>query len=165
MRSFKAILTRLEDGLAGLLLAIVLGVVTYELTIRGLFGRSNLWTDEISRVLLIALVYIGAVGVTREGRHVRVEILLDFLSPRTRAILDRIVDALCLVFAVSATWLGIEFVRESIRFGLSFAHSNLPFPVWVAQLIVPIGFALISLRLILRLFEPVRHERSDTAEI
>ena len=165
MRAFSAILARLEDGLAGLLLAIVLGVVTYELTVRGLFGRSNLWTDEISRVLLIALVYVGTIGVTRDGRHVRVEILLDFLPPRARAVLDRVTDVLCLIFALSATWLGIEYVRESIRFGLSFAHSNLPFPVWAAQLVVPVGFAFISLRLILRLFEPARHERSETAEI
>ena len=36
-------------------------------------------------------------------------------------------------------------------FGISFAHSNLPFPVWAAQSIVPVAFGLMSLRLVLRL--------------
>jgi len=140
-----------EDALAGLLLFAVLVIVTWELALRGLFGGSHLWTDELSRVLLIALVYVAAIGLTRDGAHVRVEILSSVLGERARKVLARITDALCLVFALAATWLGIGYVQETRLFGISFAHSNLPFDVWVAQLIVPVAFGLISLRLLLRL--------------
>ena len=44
IRRASAILARIEDGIAGLVLAAVLGVVVYELTVRGIFGSSNLWT-------------------------------------------------------------------------------------------------------------------------
>ena len=60
-------------------------------------------------------------------------------------------DLLCLGFAVTATVLGARYVQESALFGISFAHSNLPFPLWAAQSVIPIGFAAISLRLLLRL--------------
>ena len=92
-----------EDGIAAVLLALVLGIVTYELTMRGLLGRSNLWTDELSRVILIAMVYFAAIGVTRDGAHVRVELLLDALPAGLRAVLEKLSDVLCLAFALSAT--------------------------------------------------------------
>ena len=151
MRLADRILRFVEDALAGLLLFAVLVIVTWELALRGFFGGSHLWTDELSRVLLIALVYVAAIGLTRDGAHVRVEILSAMLGKRARNVLARITDALCLVFALSATWLGIGYVQETRLFGISFAHSNLPFDVWVAQLIVPVAFGLISLRLLLRL--------------
>lgn len=151
LRRASGILARIEDGLAGLVLALVLGVVVYELTVRGIFGQSNLWTDELSRVLLIVMTYIGAIGLTRDGANVRVELFIDRLGQGARDILERLIDLLCLAFAVTATVLGYRYVQESALFGISFAHSNLPFPLWAAQSVIPIGFAAISLRLVLRL--------------
>jgi TRAP-type C4-dicarboxylate transport system permease small subunit len=151
LRRASAILARIEDGLAGLVLAAVLGVVVYELTVRGIFGQSNLWTDEMSRVLLIVMTYISAVGLTRDGAHVRVELFTAMLPAKVQSAMEIFSDALCLLFAVSATWLGYKYVQESALFGISFAHSNLPFPLWAAQSIIPIGFGAMSLRLALRL--------------
>ena len=151
LRRLSAILGRIEDGIAGLVLAAVLVIVSYEIVLRSVFGLSNLWTDELSRVLLIAMTYVSAIGLTRDGAHVRIELFVDWLPEPQRAVLERVSDLLCLVFALAATWLGYVYVKESALFGFAFAHSNLPFPVWVTQLIVPIGFAAISLRLALRL--------------
>ena len=133
------------------MLAAVLGVVVYELTVRGIFGRSNLWTDELSRVLLIAMTYLSAVGLTRDGAHVRVELFTAMLPQKAQTALDVLSDALCLLLTATATWLGYKYVQELALFGISFAHSNLPFPLWAAQSIIPIGFGAMSLRLVLRL--------------
>ncbi len=86
VRRASAILARIEDGIAGLVLAAVLGVVVYELTVRGIFGSSNLWTDELSRVLLIAMTYLSAIGLTRDGANVRVELFVDQLGPAPRRV-------------------------------------------------------------------------------
>ncbi|UOM37009.1 TRAP transporter small permease [Acuticoccus sp. I52.16.1] len=151
LRAADRVLRFVEDALAGLILFAVLFIVTWELALRGFFGGSHLWTDELSRVLLIALVYVATIGLTRDGAHVSVEIVPSALGPRARAALERVADALCLVFALAATWYGIGYVEETRMFGISFAHSNLPFDVWVAQLVVPVAFGMISLRLALRL--------------
>lgn len=165
LRRASAILARIEDGLAGLVLAAVLGVVAYELTVRGIFGRSNLWTDEMSRVLLIVMTYISAIGLTRDGAHVRVELFTAMLPPKMQAAMEILSDVLCLVFTASATWLGYKYVQESALFGISFAHSNLPFPLWAAQAVIPIGFGAMSLRLVLRLIgiKPTQHVASVEA--
>jgi C4-dicarboxylate transporter DctQ subunit len=151
LRCFSAILAKIEDGIAAFVLAAVLFIVTYEILLRSVFGMSNLWTDELSRVLLIVMTYVAAIGLTRDGANVRIELFVDLLPGPVRAFLERVVDVLSLFFCLAAAWLGYRYVHESALFGITFAHSNLPFPVWVAQSIVPIGFALMSLRLILRL--------------
>lgn len=151
LRRLSTILAKIEDGIAALVLAAVLLIVTYEILLRSLFGASNLWTDELSRVLLIFMTYIAVIGLTRDGANVRIELFVDTLPSPVRAVLERIVDGLSLIFCLMATWLGYRYVHESAVFGISFAHSNLPLPVWVAQSIVPIGFALMSFRLMLRL--------------
>ena len=145
------LLGQVEDALAGLTLTAVLIIVVYELVARGIFGHSNLWTDELARLLLILLTYIAAVGLARDGANVRVELFVSHLPPTGQSILERLADVLCLAFAATATWLGMKYVIESATFGLSFAHSDLPFPIWVAQSTVPVCFGLMSLRLLLRL--------------
>lgn len=158
------ILARAEDGLAALSLAGVFLLVTYDMTSRTFWGVSLPWSEEFARVLLIMLVYLSAIGLTRRNGHIRVEFIVSLLGEHTQKWLGWFADFLCLVFTLSATWLGIVFVKESIRFNLSFAHSNLPFPVWVAQLIVPTAFALISLRLVLRLLGAGRATQRETGE-
>jgi len=151
-------LGRVEDGLAGLVLAAVLVLVVYELTMRGVFGRSNLWTDEMARVLLIVMTYVAAVGLTRDGANVRVEFFVNWLKPAAQAVIERLGDVLCLGFAATAAWLGLRYVIESATLGISFAHSDLPFPVWMAQATIPFCFTLMSLRLLLRV-AGIRPER------
>jgi len=111
------------------------------------------------------MTYVSAVGLTRDGAHVRVELFTAMLPPKMQSAMDALSDALCLVFAVSATWLGYKYVQESALFGISFAHSNLPFPLWAAQSIIPIGFGAMSLRLALRLIgiRPAQHVASVEA--
>ncbi|WP_417436077.1 TRAP transporter small permease [Hoeflea sp.] len=138
--------------------------MTYDMTSRTFWGVSLPWSEEFARVLLIMLVYLSAIGLTRRNDHIRVEFIVSLLGERAQKRLGWFADFLCLVFTLSATWLGVVFVKESIRFNLSFAHSNLPFPVWVAQLIVPIAFALISLRLILRLLGAGQATQRETGE-
>ncbi len=151
LNRISSVLARAEDGLAVLCLAGVFLLVTYDMTSRTFLGVSLPWSEEFSRVLLIMLVYFSAIGLTRRNDHIRVEFIVGMFGRSAQKKFALLSDLLCLIFALSATWLGVVFVKESIRFNLSFAHSNLPFPVWVAQLIVPVGFSLISLRLVLRL--------------
>ena len=164
LNKVSTLLARAEDGLAVLSLAGVFLLVTYDMTSRTFLGVSLPWSEEFARVLLIMLVYLSAIGLTRRNDHIRVEFVVSLLGERAQRLLGWFADFLCLVFTLSATWLGVVFVKESIRFNLSFAHSNLPFPVWVAQLIVPIAFALISLRLALRLLGARQAPQRETVE-
>ncbi len=165
MRRALRTLSRIEDLVAGLLMAAVLGVVSYELFLRNLVGRSNLWTDELSRVLMIWMVYVAVIGVTRDGAHVRVEFIADSLPPRLRRAAGQISDLLIAGASLCLAWYGLQFVLEGRSFGMLFTHSDLPFPVWVAQTVIPICFTLTAFHALLRCIRPAEARMQAPTEV
>ncbi len=135
--------------IAAIALASALWVLTQEMLARWFFGTSFLWSEDVSRVLLVFLVYFGAAAVAHDDSHIRVEFLLGALPDKARAVAQLIINIACLAFSLTAVWLGFRLVRDTAMLGMSFAHSGLPMPVWVAQSCIPLAFIMMSIRFLL----------------
>ena len=153
MTAAKQLLGWFEYGLGGLILLAGLVIVSLEILGRGFLGFSLLWSEELSRYLLIWTAYMGAAAATRDGSHIRVEFLLHLLPRRWAHRLELFDTTLCLLFTLSLVYAGYLLVGDSRFLGLSPTDSNLPVPIWVFQSIVPLGFALMSLRLAITLVQ------------
>ena len=144
-------LDKLEGALSGALLAAGLGIVALEIFGRSVLGASFLWSEEVSRYLLIWMTYFGVAAAVRDESHIRVIILLDRFSGTVRRMAETVICIVCVVFAAFVTWFGLQLVQDSRSFSLMSADSNLPVPIWMFQSIIPIGFALVVLRFAQRL--------------
>lgn len=71
---------------------------------------SYIWTEELSRFLLIWMIMIGAMLGVREGTHFDVDVWPD-LAPKPNAVLRLISQFFMLLFALVFVFWGIEFVR------------------------------------------------------
>lgn len=69
-----------------------------------------IWTEELSRFLLIWMIMIGAMIGVREGTHFDVDVWPS-LSGRANALLRMISQVFVLLFALVYVIWGIEFVR------------------------------------------------------
>jgi TRAP-type C4-dicarboxylate transport system permease small subunit len=76
--------------LGGLLVLLVLA----EVVRRSVLGSSFLWAFEMSSWLLVAFIFLGMAYTLQTGGHVRVQLLTDRLSKRTRECLE-LIQALC----------------------------------------------------------------------
>jgi len=144
------VLNVIDDWLAGAALAGCFGTVSLELISRDVFGYSFIWSEELSRYLLICLTYFGAAGAAREGLHIRVEFILDRLKKRTRTVIEIITHILCSCFCGVMVLLGFRLVRDSYNLGMMSADSTLALPIWVFQAVVPVGFFLMTIRLMIK---------------
>lgn len=85
-RLVKKKLFWLFDNLEYLLSMFCMGLMMCLLFIqvisRYVFGYSLAFTEEISVILFILSVYIGAIGGTRRGQHLKIEILTTFLNKK-----------------------------------------------------------------------------------
>jgi TRAP-type C4-dicarboxylate transport system permease small subunit len=153
MAKLRCMFGQMEGAIAGMLLALGLGIVMLEIVSRALASTSFLWSEELSRYVLIWITYFGAAAVTRDNSHIRVEFLIDRLHPAARRIVEMLVALLCLVFSTVICIVSMRYVSDSRDLGMMSADSYLPVPIWVFQLIIPIGFGLISFRLILNLID------------
>lgn len=69
-----------------------------------------IWTEELSRFLLIWMIMIGAMIGVREGTHFDVDVWPE-LSARANALLRIVSHSFVLLFALVYVIWGIEFVR------------------------------------------------------
>ena len=71
---------------------------------------SYIWTEELSRFLLIWMIMIGSMIGVREGTHFDVDVWPE-LSPKPNAALRIVSQLFMLVFALVFVFWGVEFVR------------------------------------------------------
>lgn len=72
-----------------------------------------MWTDEIGRYLLVYLVFLGSGLAMMEGKHIRVEFVLDKLSPGTRKIVELFNDLITLGFCAIMAGGGYVLVKST----------------------------------------------------
>ncbi len=91
MKAGKAeyLFDRIVDYLAGagaILVGATMLMVSIEVVMRFLH-HPQIWVIEICEYSLVWVTFLGATWILRSERHVQVDILLGFLSPRARALL------------------------------------------------------------------------------
>lgn len=107
---------------AALRLCVVLGiVVVLVLLALGVFVRavpifSMAGYDEVIEFLFVWITFLGAMLLWREGALFRVEVVHVMLGPRRARVLDGIVCALMLVFAVVFTYEGWVYGAGTIEY-------------------------------------------------
>jgi TRAP-type C4-dicarboxylate transport system permease small subunit len=145
------IVTWIENALLIALLALMVSLAGAQILLRNLFDMSILDVDQLLRLLVLWVAMLGAVAASREGKHIRVDVLARWLPGRiragTQALSDIFTIAVCLVLA----WQALRFIRAEAgvtAFGV--------LPGWAAELILPAAFALIALRYSLLLAHHVR---------
>jgi len=130
---------------ATLLFVGMMFAICAEVLLRYGFNSPIAWVVEISEYSLLWITFLGAAWVLRHGGHVRVDILLQYLSPgalRTCGLVSSAVGALTalvlLVFGIDATWTA--YIRGA------FKPTGIDVPTWLVVIVIPIGSLLIVLR-------------------
>lgn len=120
---------------------------------REIFAYSSIWGEEIVRYAFIYLAWIGAAAAVRERAHIRIDVIFNYISNRSKTLLYILGDLVMLAVAVLAVYWSWETVAVSWKFG-SVSHGLRVSMVWFL-VAVPIGFGLMIFRLLQSLFRDV----------
>jgi TRAP-type mannitol/chloroaromatic compound transport system permease small subunit len=114
--------------------------------VRYLFSWSSNGLLEIQWYLFGALVFLGASHTLRMNEHVRVDLVYSAVSERAKLWID-IVGLIVFFLPVTLylTSLSIPFFVQSWRIG-EVSNNAGGLVVWPAKLILPVGFALLTLQ-------------------
>ena len=123
-------------------------VVTIATEVLRRFGLSysSIWGEEIARYAFIYLVWIGVSAAVRERAHIRIDVLLHYLSARGKALVYLFGDFVMLAVALLALFYSFETLLISIKFG-SVTHGLRIAQAWFLAA-VPFGFTLTCFRLL-----------------
>lgn len=131
---------------------VLIGAVALQVTARLSLPNSPAWTEELSRFALLFLVAFGCGLGWRSGELVNVDVLLAALGERGRLILELVILAITVAFALlllRPTWnfVRIGAVQTSPALGWSMYWIHL------TVLLAPISLAVFALERAWRLLK------------
>jgi len=143
-----------EDALLLLILISMILLAGTQIFLRNLFDTSLFWGDEMLRLMVLWLAVAGGLAASRLDKHISIAVIDRFLPATaklvTRVVIDLVTAGICVLFA----WQSARFVYSSYEFGDTVMRDA---PAWAAQIIMPVGFALMGLRhLVLAIARPLR---------
>jgi TRAP-type mannitol/chloroaromatic compound transport system permease small subunit len=134
--------------LSGLLFLVLALFVTYDVIARKwgifLYLPTTRVTDEISGYILALAATWGLAYTLRSDAHVRIDVLLPYLSMRWRAVADCFALILMGCFAGLVSWKVWALVLDSFESGIR-SSTYLLTPQWIPEGILGIGFSLLTL--------------------
>lgn len=150
----EAALTKVERAVTAVavfcLFAIML-IVVADVFMRYVVNRPFSFTyDLVGLYLMAGLFYLALSDTFAIYAHVSVDILVHRFSPSVRRLCE-MATCLCGIAVFSLiTWLGLNraienFVNSDVLAGA------IPWPSWASAGLVPLGCALLTLRLLLHL--------------
>lgn len=125
---------------ASILLFTNLAIILYGVFMRYFVGGAPIWTDELSRFLIIGTVMVAAGAVWVEGSHMRVALIERLLPTPLVRVLNLYQWLLTLGIAVGGAWVSY---RYALSVGM-FTTSGLGISRTIPLMSVPIGFALLA---------------------
>ena len=150
---------RLVTALAWLAAALFVAagaMLTYEVAARYFFVAPTRWAAELSQYCLIWGSLIAMAWVLRERRHIAVSAGLALLSPGGRRIADLLALLVVLALSVVVAWYGFDIFHDSLARGRT-TGSLMNLPIWIVELAVPVGFALLGVQSVIEMARTWRH--------
>jgi TRAP-type C4-dicarboxylate transport system permease small subunit len=112
--------------------ALMVLVVTLQILGRYVFQSPIFWTEEVSRILFIAVVTFGSPLAVRSNQFTRVDLFIEWLPGRKKQYLMMGLDAIVAVFLVvvacySLNLIKVGYIQKSsvLRIPMSYFFSTM----------------------------------------
>ncbi|ANY62693.1 C4-dicarboxylate ABC transporter [Comamonas aquatica] len=141
----KPRLQRLAEALMVLALAGMVIAVFVNVVLRYVFHTSIVSYEEISRLLFVWLVAIGAIVAAFEGSHLGFDLVTSRVGPAARKLLfwlSQLLVLACMGLLLSGSW-------GQVQAGLNSFSTVLGYPLALgaaATLVLAVGLILVILR-------------------
>jgi tripartite ATP-independent transporter DctM subunit len=149
-RDGRSMTARAEDVALAIVLAAMMALPPLEVALRKTLGRGISNQPSIVQHLTLIAAMMGAAIAAREGRLISLGSISTFIHGRWRSATKLIAGAIAasvgaLLFQASAQFvLSERGAAGTVAYGV---------PLWAVQLALPLGFAIITVRLLLGVSE------------
>jgi TRAP-type C4-dicarboxylate transport system permease small subunit len=138
-------LERIERAVAVSLFTLLIGMICGNIFARNVLHTSSYRLLELAPAVVLWLALVGATLALKHKRHIKIELLLRFLSPTLQALAVRLTSLFAMGVCAVLSYAGIAFVRnEIVLFGAR---------GWPAGCLA-LFFAMACFRFALRVLQP-----------
>ena len=142
--------------LAGLVIVLAMAFVVVDVSGRFFASAPIAWINEYTEHLMVFIPFLGMAWLVRRAEgHVRIDLVVNALSPKAQNWLAVWVTLLCVgTCAFGAYYAGLETVKNFDR-GIK-TIGNFPAPKWPLIGAVALGLALCAIEFARNLYAELR---------
>ena len=150
---------RVEDFFAAVsqwALAVLLALVVVQIVTRYVLNDPLGEVVSITETYLMpGMVFFAIAALQRHDGHIRVDLLYVTFRGRTKQALDLVIFVASAAFWAFVIYASATETLFSLRMDYEVSRT-LPFPLWTALVVVPLGGLLIMIRLLLQAMSTAR---------
>jgi len=161
MRRFLDQLYKLAGGIAALSILGICLIVSAQVGLNilaRLGGPSTSFTipsyADFAGFMLSTASFLALAYTLRQGSHIRVNLFVQNLSEKFQWMLEVVALFLGASMTGYATWFAGSLVAESFHYG-DMSTGIVAIPIWIPQLSMVVGLALLTIALIDTLIEAI----------
>lgn len=152
LKFIDEIIAKIESIVLIALLTLMVVVGFAQVVLRNLFETGISWADPMLRYSVLWIAFIGASLATRENRHINIDVLTRFLPLRIKRVVSILMNLFALSVCIILLKASIDFMKMEIEFPREvFAGIK----NWMLEIIIPIGFLLMSLRFAIAILKSI----------
>ena len=151
---------RVTGAATGTVLVALVSLVCLEALLRGGFNYSLGFAEEMTGYGVVFMTFFGAALALRGHAMFQVHFLLDKWPEGTRRWLVRVFVLVALVICVILAWKTKDLTLSSFSRG-KFAPTVLRTPLWIPQIMLPLGFSVLAFFLVEQLLLTFRKSKED----
>jgi C4-dicarboxylate transporter DctQ subunit len=136
--SFETILTYITT-------AVLVVMLTVQVFSRYVLARNVTWSEEVSRISFVWMVYASIAYAAKHDKHIRLSFGLMALPPTLQKIILTVADAVWMAMNLLITYHSIFYIRRLFRY--PFISQSLGINLVYTYFIVPIGFLFVTYRI------------------
>lgn len=155
-------LYRLSGLLSAASLVLICVMIIAQVVARNL-GSTVRDAEEFAAWAMAAAGFFGLPYALHCGSHIRVSAVTRFLPETVHHGMEVLASVIGLALALYLAWYCNAFVLESWRFN-ELSQGLVPVPLWIPQLPMAVGSALLAVAFGERLVRVVRHERFEIGD-
>ncbi len=131
------------------MLSAMIVLAVGQVLLRNLFGVGFPWSDPMTRLLVLWVGLMGAMVASRNDKHINMDVISRYLPNKMRRVTQMLTGlftaTVCAVVALNAgRFVYLDYTDGLLAFGA--------LPAWIAELIVPFGFGVMSFRFLILAF-------------
>lgn len=126
---------------------------------RYVFHHSFTWTEEISTIFFVWMVYLGVVAAVLRRKHLRIDAFVEAMPFKVKKILLIISNIIFIGFCLYLIFPLMTMVQNFASRGA--ATALIKFPNAVAYGMLPLCFALTAIRLVQEIIRLAKEKEED----
>lgn len=151
---------KIQNSIASGLLLLLTAVVFLQVLARKIIPFPIPWTEEVAKLSLLWITYLGLAATFNQNYHIRVDLLDGLLKTKIRKnFMNLLIQLMGIFFGCIVSYYAYAYFQDQLTFG---QHTTiLSIPMWIVTLPLLVGGALTVINFCIEFLTILKEMRND----